>query len=1477
MKQKKGSGRKILSFLLSFAMIVSLIPAMTLTASAAEADEAIVTSQDEILIAPEESVPAQNENAIEPGEITSGQYENLLEEEEVVPEPDENSIEQEDAVPEQEENAPAGASLMAANSYSYLIPTASDSAADLAAKQVTFNGHKWYIIDGRTDSFAVQWVTLFAADTSFGTSVFSYDGDDYSTSTIKAKLDAMTESGGSFAHVANAIMPNVLADGGKLYLLSTDEANSLPKNVLKNGYFPKDYLTDNWWLRTPYGWGCMNCVYGGTGSASHCYTFDTEGIRPACTILLAYFDFSSEDKEFKLKPHNHSFTYSANGATITATCDDADKHCPLPINSNYESITTLTIGAPTLTNYGGTGSELARLFELSNFNYATGKTIDVSDIRYYKATKDGDSYIKGEPLSSAPTDMGDYIAEITLTGVKTSEGDNKSVTASTGYTIGVPNYSKLVPTNSDNDAALAKKTVRFNNYNWYIIKDESTNANSGTVTLMIKDMSFGWSKYHDSSNNYSTSIVKAYLDRVVAGTAGNGKPNFKDAADAMIDTGYGKLYLLSKEEANALPGNLRKPGIWWLRSPGTLDNWVTFVDSDGYVNQFGSNVKYDDVGVRPALTLDLSSVSFSSVDLSGGKNAAVSGGSTVQNVFGSDGIPSTITTVTYTAKKGYEFPETSNLYTTTNGITVARTSDTVVTVSGTPNGDADIAVPDALPIQTITVSDVTATYGDTDKGVSATTNGNGTISYAVRDGSGDYIEVNAATGALTIKKVPADGKAYVTVTAAGTETYAKATKDVTVNISKADPVAAVPTGLSATYGDTLAKVKLTNPDGNTPGTWAWTDSAASVGNAGINTFKAHFTPMDMTNYNSKENVDVTVTVGKAANPATVTDTATVWRRWYTADLSKNIELNGATGAVSYEIIGDALGCKLDGSILTSSWQYGCVTVNVTIAEDENHYALAVTPITVTIKDVTYLEASWSETEKMVEYTEKSVELAEKVRSYEDVWGIDTEQWSGWYVVADPDVVIKTRVNVDGTVNLILCDGAKLTIDGGIGVEPGNTLNIYAQSYYGDDMGVLEIDTTKAFFNGILPCAAIGGSNNKDCGTVTIHGGIVNAKCYGQGAAIGGGSFGGNGGAVTIYGGDVTADAGYQGWAAGIGGGGLGDRGGAGGTVTIYDGTVTATSIFGAGIGGGFGTDSGAGGTVTIYEGVVTASSTRETASRKDGTGSVGIGMGSHEDGGQPADNGDITLGENIYLFGGADAASAERIEQKDGDYERFPYMQALNPSGGVDDPDMCWHEWESIDAVPATFAEAGSAAGIICKECGEYLLKPTKIDKIRSVTLNKKKFTYNGSVQKPVVTVTDSTGAVITANNYIVSYSNKKSRDVGVYTVTVTFKGSYSGKKTFDYSIIQAKNPLTVSPTSKTYKQTALKSAASFTIKATKAQGKVTYTRDAKAKKAKIKVTSKGKVTIPKNCKKGTYRITVKAKGNKNYKAGTKTVTIRIK
>ena len=83
-------------------------------------------------------------------------------------------------------------------------------------------------------------------------------------------------------------------------------------------------------------------------------------------------------------------------------------------------------------------------------------------------------------------------------------------------------------------------------------------------------------------------------------------------------------------------------------------------------------------------------------------------------------------------------------------------------------------------------------------------------------------------------------------------------------VTKADPTADAPTGVTATYGQTLADVALINPIGNTDGTWAWVDEGTtSVGSAGTNTFQANFTPTDDANYNGVSNVEVTVTVSVA--------------------------------------------------------------------------------------------------------------------------------------------------------------------------------------------------------------------------------------------------------------------------------------------------------------------------------------------------------------------------------------------------------------------------------------------------------------------------------------------------------------------------------------------------------------------------------------------------------------------------------------
>ena len=85
------------------------------------------------------------------------------------------------------------------------------------------------------------------------------------------------------------------------------------------------------------------------------------------------------------------------------------------------------------------------------------------------------------------------------------------------------------------------------------------------------------------------------------------------------------------------------------------------------------------------------------VTLTGGANATISGGNTTQ-----EGLSDAMETVTFTANDGYYFEDFTDI--TSNGITATRTSDSVVTVSGTPTGNASITIPDATEQQATTYS-----------------------------------------------------------------------------------------------------------------------------------------------------------------------------------------------------------------------------------------------------------------------------------------------------------------------------------------------------------------------------------------------------------------------------------------------------------------------------------------------------------------------------------------------------------------------------------------------------------------------------------------------------------------------------------------------------------------------------------------------------------------------------------------------------
>ena len=130
----------------------------------------------------------------------------------------------------------------------------------------------------------------------------------------------------------------------------------------------------------------------------------------------------------------------------------------------------------------------------------------------------------------------------------------------------------------------------------------------------------------------------------------------------------------------------------------------------------------------------------------------------------------------------------------------------------------------------------------------------------------------------------------------------------------------------------------------------------------------------------------------------------------------------------------------------------------------------------------------------------------------------------WYVVKE-DITIEKNIFVDGYVNLILCDGAKLTANNSIIVNLSNSLTIYGQ-----EQGTGSIDAYSQSNN-----AAIGSWSWNQAGNISIHGGIISATSTGSSAGIGGGvsnNMNANSNQsdeekyITITGGKVIASSGF---------------------------------------------------------------------------------------------------------------------------------------------------------------------------------------------------------------------------------------------------------------------------------------------------------------------------------------------------------------
>lgn len=181
--------------------------------------------------------------------------------------------------------------------------------------------------------------------------------------------------------------------------------------------------------------------------------------------------------------------------------------------------------------------------------------------------------------------------------------------------------------------------------------------------------------------------------------------------------------------------------------------------------------------------------------------------------------------------------------------------------------------------------------------------------------------------------------------------------------------------------------------------------------------------------------------------------------------------------------------------------------------------------------------------------------------------------------------------------------------------------------------------------------------------------------------------------------------------------------------------------------------------------------------------------------------------------------------------------------------------------------------------------QPTTAQQV-SITLTAKKTKiYVGETTTVYWTISDGEMASdfkLTSSNTkvaTVSAATGKVKGIGAGTAIITASAS-GAKKTLRITVVKRTNTMTVKAATKTVKYKTLKKKAQtvkpITVK--KAVGSVSYKKT--SGKKYFTVNSKtGKVTVKKGTKKGTYTLKVKvtAKGNKEYKTGSKTVKVNIK
>ena len=523
------------------------------------------------------------------------------------------------------------------------------------AQTVWYAGRDWCVIgyDGEGVASTTGTATLLATG-NVGYTRFNEDEpyNQYAGSNLQQAVDHFFDSDFSACEQA-AVMPRDLVSGSfneadtdcvageavpgaPLWPLSIKEAYALDYTIRRLAPDDRNWKIDYWWLRSPdYGTSVASVEGDGDVNDMGSSKWSEFGVRPAFHLDLSSILFASPAEGGKAGATGElTAVGKATGTAWKLTLPD-DSRDDFAATCFYRDGDVLKIrysGAKTGENE----------FVSAVIKNANGK------ITYYGRlgeAQEGESTVSVNVAGKLGDGDKLYVFS------EQANGNNKTDYAGKLVEVVPPAVPSALATDPSMLGANANtadaETVWYAGRAWRVIGygGEGVASTTGTATL-LSAKSVGYSAF-DSGNRCSSAYAGSTLQATIGNYFSTAFSDAEQAAvaprdllagpigaedhDLILDTPVedAPLWPLSLIESYALDGTLRAldpahpnwaTGFWWVRSPYNSTSSMPTITGDGVVFLTGYYVTYDQIGVRPAFHLDLSSILFASPATGGKQN-----------------------------------------------------------------------------------------------------------------------------------------------------------------------------------------------------------------------------------------------------------------------------------------------------------------------------------------------------------------------------------------------------------------------------------------------------------------------------------------------------------------------------------------------------------------------------------------------------------------------------------------------------------------------------------------------------------------------------------------------------------------------------------------------------------------------------------------------------------------------------------------